>query len=175
MFNNIRRLKSLKRKDRKNDATISELNVYCDCIENALSPFCSKEAPIINSELADYLENSAEKIPLENDIHININGDVDKGILKDSIKNYYENKLADSQREFKKNGVLSAIFTVLAVIVLTVAVLIDVFMETHLVLQEIIDIIGWVFMWEAADMFFLQRGALRIKQIRYLNFINAQI
>lgn len=179
MFDNIKRLKKLNKEVESELSTTGEnaTDIYVCCAEtsDALSPFCQVEQPVISSEFADYLENKAERLHIGENINIKIQGNADKAVLKKAIVNYYESKLSNAQREFSKNGILSCIFTVLAVLILTAAVLINTFLETRLVLQEIIDIAGWVFMWEAVDMFFLQRGTLRIKQIRYLNFIRATV
>ncbi len=180
MFDNIKRLKKLNKEvDEVRDVEMSSdseclLTVFLNSTEDALSPFCDENSPVINSDLADYLDNKAEQLPLNKDIHIKISGVADKDVVKKAIKNYYDNRLINAKREYKKNAVVSGIFTIIAVIILTVAVIIETSFSSHLVLFEIIDIVGWVFMWEAADMFFLERGALRIKQIRYLNFIKAK-
>lgn len=180
MFDNIKRLKKLNKeveeleKIELDEDDSSSITVFLQNTDDALSLFCDKTSPVINSELSDYLDNKAEQLPLDKDLHIKIIGDVDKDVVKQAIKNYYNNKLISAKREYKKNGVLSAIFTALAILILTAAVLIETFVESQPVLLEIIDIAGWVFMWEAVDMFFLERGALRVKQIRCLNFIRAK-
>ena len=43
------------------------------------------------------------------------------------------------------------------------------------VFLEMIDVVAWVFMWEAADIFFFQRSTLRMKRLRYFNLIQADI
>lgn len=178
MFNSIKRLKELSNPSRSKGENVSEIKIYCNDKSDVLSPFCGNENSVINSDLADYLENKADQLPIANDIHITIEGETketDKQVIKCAITNYYENKLADTKREFKKNGNLTIVFLILAIIVLSAAVIINTFMETRLILHEIVYIVGWVFASEAAELFFLQRGALRIKQIRYLNFIRAEL
>lgn len=180
MFKNIKRLKKLNQEVEEVDniditENSSTLTIFLNGTDDALSPFCDKSSPVINSDLSDYLDNQAEQLPPDKDIHIIINGEADKNIVMKAIKNYYNNRLISTKREYKKNGILSGLFTLIAIIILTAAVLIETFFSSQLVLLEIIDIVGWVFMWEAADMFFLERGALRIKQIRYLNFIKAKV
>ncbi len=181
MFDNIKRLKKLNKEvNEVRDVDMSPendclLTVFLNSTEDALSPFCDENSPVINSDLADYLDNKAEQLPLDKDIHIKINGEADKDAVKKAIRNYYDNRLISAKREYKKNAFVSGLFTLFAVIILTVAVIIETCFSSHLVLFEIIDIVGWVFMWEAADMFFLERGSLRIKQIRYLNFIKAKV
>lgn len=179
MFKNIKRLKALEREFEKElkergDEPNNEIKIHCDDLSEAISPFCG-DTPIINGELGDYLENKAQQLPLDADIHISIDGNADKATIERGIRNYYNNKLSDSRREFKKNSQLASLFTLLAVVILTAAVLIGVFLPQNVVLGEIVDIAGWVFMWEAVDIFFIQRGSLRIDRIRYLNFARAKI
>ena len=183
MFDNIKRLKKLnsevlEMEKAEADAEAeknSSISVFLHNAGDALSPFCDVDSPIINSDMSDYLDNMAEQLPLDRDITIKINGEADKDTVKRAIKNYYNNRFVNAKREYRKNGILSVVFTVLAVLILTAAVIIEAFMESQPVLIEMIDIVGWVFIWEAADMFFLQRGVLRINQIRCLNFIRAKV
>lgn len=43
------------------------------------------------------------------------------------------------------------------------------------ILVEVLDIFAWVFLWEAVDLFFLEGGVLRMKQRRFLRFIDAKV
>ncbi len=43
------------------------------------------------------------------------------------------------------------------------------------VFLNMIDVVAWVFMWEAADLFFLQGSALRLKRMRAYHMASAVI
>ena len=43
------------------------------------------------------------------------------------------------------------------------------------ILSEALDIFSWVFLWEAVDLFFLERTVLRAKRNRCLHFLEADI
>lgn len=40
---------------------------------------------------------------------------------------------------------------------------------------EVIDIFAWVFLWEAVDLFFIERSHLLVRAKRLQNFIQMQI
>ena len=43
------------------------------------------------------------------------------------------------------------------------------------ILGEALSIIGCFFMWEAIDIYAIQRSVLKLDKRRYMNFINADI
>jgi len=40
---------------------------------------------------------------------------------------------------------------------------------------EVIDIIAWVFLWEAVDISIFKNRSLRIRQVRYLSYIEMKV
>ena len=46
---------------------------------------------------------------------------------------------------------------------------------TNYILSEMVDIAAWVFMWEAVDLFFLERKILKVEQLRACRLFGAEI
>ena len=46
---------------------------------------------------------------------------------------------------------------------------------TNAVILNMIDVVAWVFMWEAADIYFFQRSLLKLHRRRALSMIEAVI
>ncbi len=41
--------------------------------------------------------------------------------------------------------------------------------------KECIDIFAWVFLWEAVDQFFIERGAIMLRRKRFKNFLEMEV
>ena len=59
-------------------------------------------------------------------------------------------------------------------LILTLYLVIE-FSNSHHILAGIIDIAAWVFVWEAVDLFLIQRKLLKLKAIRYYELFNSKM
>ena len=82
--------------------------------------------------------------------------------------------MIDTGIKLKRNAVTSLIMAIIAVAILTVYVALALYSADY-VLLEIIDIAAWVFMWEAVDLFFLERRAIKLEQLRDCRLYSAEV
>ena len=143
-----------------------------------LSPYCETGKPVISSNVAEFLENSAsgyhpkERLSLE--IASNCIDDTEKERYRKAIRNYFALKYEDVKRDMRRKTIISVWFTIIGILALTLMFVLDGFNLDSLWI-ECIDIFAWVFLWEAVDQFFIERGGLLLRQKRLLNFINMDI
>lgn len=143
-----------------------------------LSPYSTAGKPVVSSEVSEFLDNDAKAIRPKNALRLKICGDcideIEKVKYAEAIKNSYEQKLAEEKRELKKKTITSAIFAVIGIIAL-IFMLASEKIGISEVWKECIDIFAWVFIWEAVDLFFIERAAISLRLKRYKNFARAEI
>lgn len=143
-----------------------------------LSPYSTAGKPVISPDVSDFLENAAKATHPKNALRLVISGDCideeEKLAYKDAIKNTYQQKLAEERRELKRKNVVAAIFAMIGIIALAFMFIAE-SVGIGEVWKECIDIFAWVFVWEAVDLFFIERGAISLRLKRYANFVNAEI
>ena len=154
------------------DAT---LHIEINDSSEVLSNFTEDSKPIINSEFANFLHNSVKDISVKDNITIEIvskNKEKSDNITS-AIKNYYYNEFIESERKLKINLIFSLITFLVGTFALALTMVNS--FTIPKVVNGVIDIFAWVFLWEAVDLFFFRRHELRYEQYRQMNFINAKI
>lgn len=146
---------------------------------NFLSPFSANHAPVISGETADFLDHNVKHNLNDSGIHLIIASDrideTEKPVYRQAIANYYHIELKEIWQEMRKNAVVSLIMTLFSAVVFSVAVLLEMKTEVGAVILNMLDVFAWVFLWEAVDMFFLQRPQLRKRRYRTEAVLQAKI
>ena len=152
------------------------LNITDD--SDFLSPYSPSETPLVSSEVADFLENSARAFHPRAKVDLTITGrcidESEKSVYGDAIRNYFSLKLAETERDIKRKGLMSLIFAIVGVVALVFMIIYESFVN-NAVWTECVDIFAWVFLWEAVDQFFIERSGLLLKRKRFENFVNMSI
>lgn len=144
-----------------------------------LSDFYSNK-PVISSEAASFLENGIKPLNLKKDSQLIIEissehlSHFQKQICTEAIHNYYENLQIENRVHLKWNTTTSIVLFLIGAAILAVMVILQsIGMKPYL--SEIFDIVGWVFVWQATDQYFLERYDLKMND-RYWNALtNAKI
>ncbi len=143
-----------------------------------LSPYSTLDAPIISDEMADFLEHSVKHISPKSKIHFIIKSKTidenEKKIYPLAIKNYYGSEFVEITRDLNHNKWLSIIMIIIGAFFFALDIFLGHFNSTD-VLLNIIDVIAWVFVWEAVDLFVLQRSSLKLKRHRCYELIHSKL
>ncbi len=165
----------MKRKKFEHNETI---NMTINDNSNFLSPYSQKGKPVISSEVADFLENCANEFHPREKLTLNISGKMltpdEEIIYKEAIRNYYKLKLKDLLRTIKRKNTFCLIWIIIGIVTLSVMIVFT-NLELSKVIIECIDIFAWVFIWEAVDTMFVQRGGTLLQIQRTENFITMNI
>ena len=157
---------------------IACLNLNITDDSDFLSPYSPSETPLVSSEVADFLENSARAFHPRAKVDLTITGrcidESEKSVYGDAIRNYFSLKLAETERDIKRKGLMSLIFAIVGVVALVFMIIYESFVN-NAVWTECVDIFAWVFLWEAVDQFFIERSGLLLKRKRFENFVNMSI
>lgn len=172
---NARREAKTQEYDEEGKALI-KINVNDDT--NFLSTFSLGSEPVINNDVADFLNYNTLALKPREQIHLVIESDVidenEQTQYKTGIKRYYESYYEHNRLELNRNAITALIMLMVSIVVFTIMVIVSQY-NIGAVWLEIIDVIGWVFAWEAVDVFFLQRHLLRVEKYRCLALIGATI
>lgn len=147
--------------------------------DNFLSPYSTKEKGTLSGEVSDFIEHSLMEVHCKEKIHFQIHGDTiddaEKNEYTAAIRSHYSTCYKETVFEKKRLFVISMIMAFIAVITLSLMIFFEVRGITNAVFVEVIDIIAWVFMWEAVDIFFFRRSELKLKEYRYLRLAESVI
>ena len=136
-----------------------------------LSPYAETGKPVISSEVAEFLENSA-KITLS--VHSDCIDDNEKIVYEKAIRNYFSLQLNEIDRSMRRKTIIATWFSVVGILALAFMFLIS-RLGINDLWTECVDIFAWVFLWEAVDQFFIERSGLMLRKKRLDNFIDMKI
>lgn len=183
-------IKSIKELKREIDARVKADEVERDeegraviemCVrsdEYFLSDYSVGKCPTIDGEVAQFLEERAMGFRPNESITVKIYSDcIDKQEEKaysSAFTEYYVRHYRQITRDLRQNLFVSLVMALVGLVALAVMVTFSI-LEKHPIVSEALDIFAWVFLWEAVDLFFLERSVLRRKRTRFLRLIDAQI
>jgi hypothetical protein len=152
------------------------MNVSDD--SNFLSVFSENDTPVISRDVAEFIEESTYS-PKPADgltlcIKSNCIDDDEKILYRKAIRVYYTEKYAAVNRELKKNHLIALALGVIGIFVLAAAIVVGYFYESA-IWAEVIDIVAWVFLWEAVDIAFLETRKLKLDRQKYIAYVMMDI
>ena len=143
-----------------------------------LSVFSAGDTPVISSEVAEFIENVTCSILPKADLTLRIQSNCidtsEQEIYKKAIKEYYTQQYISVKQGLKRNRLLSSVMAFLGIAFLALAVFLG-SLPNNSVWSETVDIIAWVFIWEAVDITALRNQQLRVKKHRFLSFLAMKI
>lgn len=143
-----------------------------------LSPYAETGRPVISSEVAEFLENSANAFHPKERITLVIHSDCiderEKSVYAQAICNYFSLGRKDVDRSMRRKTKIAIWFSIVGILALAFMFLVG-RLGINDLWVECIDIFAWVFLWEAVDQFFIERGGLLLRRRRLDNFIAMDI
>ncbi|MEG1751639.1 MAG: hypothetical protein RR140_01245 [Clostridia bacterium] len=183
MFNGIKRIKSMNKQIGdvheeydENGMLIVKLNLRDE--DNFLSPFSYGSIPILDSNIEQYLNSCVRPAKCKQNIHLKIYSytidESEKKIYEQAIRNTFKQSYVSEKQHMQKSLIASLIMLFVSLSFLSLMFLFDYF-KLNSIFIELIDIIAWVFMWEAVDIFFFKRHVINWSQQKNIGFYNAKI
>lgn len=155
---------------------IVNMNVKDDT--DFLSVFSTSETPVISSDVAEFLEKSTLTIRPNEQLALHVKSDCidekEQILYKNAIKEYYKEEYQANQKELSVCNKIAFFLALFGVLVLAFAVFLD-YKIGSVIWSEVIDIMAWVFLWEAVDIKFFKTRGLKLRQKRYSAFIDMKI
>ena len=130
----------------------------------------------LNEELASYIWDKAKFVPAKNDIRIKMYVDdkVNESEVQNAVYNKFKKEYIESKMQKKRNFLFSMVMFFVGLLALAVLFLSYSFFPNAYV-DVILEIVVWVFLWEAVDAFFLERSQINHKQLVLLKLCSADV
>lgn len=166
-----------RRPERDEDGRVI-INMIVHDDEEFLSEFSPRAVPVISSDVAEYLTESAkvalpsEKLTLR--VHSDCVDELEDDIYPSAIKEYFVGQLIALGRELRRSAVI-AFFMLLSGIIVLVGTY---WFGNHFdapMWFEVFDIVATVLIWEAVNIFAFQINSLWIEKRRCRSFISMKI
>ena len=167
--------KELKSKENSfND--IETINIKIKSEEELYSGYNYDKNEVLNPALGDFLLEKAEALPVKSKLRLKFFSDVNikEHELFSAIKNKFKGEFENYQRKLKKTALFSLVVLILGILFLGLFILEEMFFQTP-ILSIILEIVSWVFIWEAVDAFFLQRSSLKEKRLQMARIYDAEM
>lgn len=185
MFKRYKKIKRLKKQYKEKEIILNDKNeaiidVYIQDFSSAISPFSIASHPVINGEFASFLNQHLLATHLRHNIEIKItspslNTKEEIDLIKQAINNYYLDESIIINHKIKKNWLVSITFIILTILIFAFVVVCDYLKLLPNIILELFDIAGWVFMWEAVDLLFLERPINQFELLKSQKILNANI
>lgn len=172
--------------EEKKEITVSMHYDHADDI--IASDVQGKEQPWVTRDFVSRIYQIVDDLPIDYKVNLNVNIDdydgIDPKVLGNSINDGVELNHYRSNKDIRKKRMTATVLMVTGVLVLFfmgIGTLNSWFGagETESLVQEVLDIIGWVFVWEATSILFLEPSdskktdlllQTRIRQIALYNY-----
>lgn len=152
------------------------ITVKADKDEQLFSSYDYDNNEKLNEELADYIWDKARFVPAKSDIRIKVYAGekANKKEIESAIHNKFKKEYLELKEEKKRNALFSLSMLITGLLFLGVLYLSYLFFRNEF-LDVILEIVVWVFLWEATDAFFLQRASMRRKQFILLKLCASNV
>ncbi len=146
--------------------------------KHILSEFSESKTPVINTKVAEFIENATASIPAKEHLTLKISSDCiddeEKGLYSKGIKEYYKGKYVEVQKSLKESNIISLTLILASVVLLTATFFLR-NVSAFNFFAEIIDIISCFFLWEASSILTFKTRELRNKRNKYLSYISIKV
>lgn len=160
------------------DKGAAYISAKVNSIDDIISKYSIKDYEWINSDFANYLEESAYYIPMEESVVIEICGgnfsDEQKDLITKVIKDYFGLQLGDKIMDLDINRKRSNILLFFSLFSILLVALLNKF-DIIGTVAELFIFILWFFLWEYGEMAFLDRSELHGQKLEAAQLSTAKI
>lgn len=129
--------------------------------------------PLLPSdEVVEYLVKASEKIFPQEKVRVVLSGMAEPEKSLEALKTMLSLEIRHSNSRMHFNTVLTICFLIFGAAMLSLSFLIQ--PKVSLTLSTAIDIFGWFAVWEAADIFILQRSEHRRRLVQLLRIYKSE-
>lgn len=155
---------------------INIINIKIDNKEQVISKFSYDENDKLNKELSEFILDKTKIMPLTNDFKLNFysSSAIDAKEVQTTLKNHFKEEYIEAKHELKRANIVSLIMLILGIASLSILILAHKFFD-YFYFTTILEIASWVFVWEAVDIFFLQRSRLKRQCLLMKKLYSAQV
>ena len=154
------------------------VNISVSDDSHFVSEYCAEGKPQLTQETASFLEHSIKHIKSEKQLVFKIKSSVideeEKVKYKRAIKNYYAQEVAEVSHQIRTNSKMSLIMVFVGIIVFVLNFMLST-MNTFSIMLSVLDVVAWVFVWEAVDIFFFRRHEIKSRLKKCIKLLTAEV
>ncbi len=154
------------------------IDIAVDDLDDFYSPYSPKGYKLLNPDMIEYIDEYSKNIPSSQEVVLRITAtnktEEAKKRIQKTIRRTFVERIANINAELKRNLLSAIVFMAVGVLFL-VGLIITNELNLGSTINEILDIIAWVFVWESVDIFFMERHKKRVEKLRYAKLAVAQI
>ena len=142
-------------------------------------PYSFKSYDFMNPEIIEYIDMCESSIPIQDNICLDIyteeaTTNVEKKRIRETVKRHNAEQAVSVEKNLKGQIWLGTILCIIGILILVGKILLwDVFYNS--MLDTLIDIIGWVFLWDGSEIFIFDVPPLKKQQLRSYRLMNAKV
>lgn len=160
----------------ENGRIILNMNVKDD--SDFLSVFSVSNTPVISLDVAQFIETITYSVLPKEQLLLRIYSDCindsEKEDYKNAIKEYYKEHYKLNKQELKRNAIISSILALIGIVILAIAFFIKNKTGSEF-WMEVVNVIAWVFIWEAVHVSAFKNRGLKIATLRYHSYMEMDI
>ncbi len=169
-------MQNIEQKERdSNGRVIIDMQVTDD--DNFLSVFSKKGTQVISAEVAGFIESSIQTVNPKESLCLRVYSDCiddnEKVVYEKAIRKYYSDCHANAKQGSKTNLIISAILAFIGIALLAFSIIVGEIGSA--IWMEAVDIVAWVFCWEAVDVVAFKNRSLKINSLKYKALSEMQI
>ena len=181
-FRQIRRLENSKLADDELYDTDENgrgiIDVGAENYDDIFSYYDLNGENVLDGEFSEFLDKKAGAIPqkVELALHFHVKGATEEKCdeIDRAIKNNYKRELRAINRELHRNTLNTIYLLCAGFFAFGIYVLLH-YLNAHFILEYLVDLLGYVFLWEVVDNHFLRRPEIQDRRLHLYRFVRADI
>ena len=143
------------------------------------SPFAYKTYELLNPTVVDYINMSEASIPQSEELSLEIfteepTTNTEKKRMRQAVKRHNAEQIVTINRRLKRNLFIGISFCVFGLAIMIMTALF--YNKLHKIyIQEILAIVGWMFLWDGLEFILEDRVELKRKKRRCIRLLNAKV
>ena len=143
------------------------------------SPHSYWSYELLNPSVVDHINMCEASIPLNDEISLEIHteeptSNIEKRRIRQAVKRHNAEQLVSINRKLKKNLLLGLSFVVIGLLITFMTAFFYLSLSKFYI-QDILAIVGWMFLWDGLEHVLEDRSELKRKKLRYLRLMNARV
>lgn len=133
----------------------------------------------LSDSVCKYIEEIAYMIPINTDIELEIHCpkvDIETQLrMKRAIKNNYGIEIDDVEYEMGLQNIRSLILLIVGVILLTINILADKYLNLNSIVSNFLCVVWWVAIWDTIEIQMLDKSENKWKRLNYQQLYDSNI
>lgn len=151
---------------------IENIVIDIDDIEDIYNQYNKNE---LNDDLANYIEKRCSRL-MKNKVDITFVtneelNDIEKNKIKDLVRSHYELEIKYLNIDVKKIKTANTVYLIAGILI----IFIEMILKDFFLISTVIDILGWVLIWESVFNLLFTDNELDIKLSRAKKILNSNI